>query len=281
MTASARWARSSLADRLSTPAALQLSCRIGSGLDKSEHTVIAPQADSAKARRVLPLAPRRAPPPRQLWPSRSSVIQPEPASSPGGCQKGRRLIALVVSWLARYASIVKTASAPGKPATCTRRLLRCGQAAGPVFVAAFLAEGAVRDGYLPPRHPVSSLALGWRGWIQAANFVVTGTLFLAGAAGPSRAGYPAISSRAARALIGAAGAGLIGSAVFPTDPANGYPPGSPDALPGPSRTGAAHNLAAIPSSSACTPPRSTAAGGPGGPASAGSRSTAPAPPSPC
>jgi hypothetical protein len=47
-------------------------------------------------------------------------------------------------------------------------------------------------------------------------------------------------------LIGAAGAGLIGSAVFTTDPVTGYPPGTPDALTRPTRTGIAHNLAAVP-----------------------------------
>jgi hypothetical protein len=72
----------------------------------------------------------------------------------------------------RYASSVKTASTPGKPATWTRGLLRCGQAAGPVFVVAFLLEGARREDYLPLRHPVSSLALGPRGWVQTANFTV-------------------------------------------------------------------------------------------------------------
>jgi hypothetical protein len=139
-----------------------------------------------------------------------------------------------------------TASTPRTPRTWTRRLLRCGLAAGPVFVTAFLLEGAVRDGYRPLRHPVSSLALGPRGWIQAANFAVTGTLFLAGAAGLSRAGDPATSSRGTPALIGAAGAGLVGAAVCTTDPVGGYPPGTPAALPSPSRTGTAHNLAAIP-----------------------------------
>jgi hypothetical protein len=135
---------------------------------------------------------------------------------------------------------------PGKPAGWTRRLLRCGVAAGPVFIAVFLLEGAVRDGYRPLRHPVSSLALGPRGWIQTGNFAVAGTLFLAGAAGLARAGNPASSSRAAPTLISAAGAGLIGSAVFPTDPVSGYPPGTPDALTRASRTGVAHNLAALP-----------------------------------
>ena len=66
--------------------------------------------------------------------------------------------------------------------------------AGPVFTAVFLAEGTAREGYRPLRHPVSSLALGPRGWVQAANFVVTGTLCLAGAAGLRP---PAIACRAA------------------------------------------------------------------------------------
>ncbi len=146
----------------------------------------------------------------------------------------------------RYASFVSPVSIPGTPQAWTRRLLRCGVAGGPVFVAVFLLEGAVRDGYRPLRHPVSSLALGPRGWIQAGNFAVAGTLFLAGAAGLARAGDPVASSRAAPALIGAAGAGLIGAAVFTTDPVSGYPPGTPDELTQPSPAGIVHNLAAVP-----------------------------------
>jgi len=125
-------------------------------------------------------------------------------------------------------------------------LLRCGLAAGPVFVAVFGVEGAVREGYSPLRHPVSSLALGPRGWIQTGNFAVTGTLLLAAAAGLSRAGDPAITGRAAPVLIAAAGAGLLGSAAFVTDPVSGYPPGTPDAIGHPSRTGTIHNLCGIP-----------------------------------
>ena len=141
---------------------------------------------------------------------------------------------------------METASIQGTRQAWTRRLLRCGVAAGPVFVAVFVLEGALREGYRPLRHPVSSLALGPRGWIQAGNFAAAGTMFLAAAAGLARAGDRAASSRAAPALIGAAGAGLIGSAVFTTDPVSGYPPGTPDALTRPSRRGIAHNLAALP-----------------------------------
>ena len=147
---------------------------------------------------------------------------------------------------ARYYLLVEPASAQDRPARWTRGLLSCGLAAGPVFVTTFLAEGAARDGYRPSRHPVSSLALGPRGRVQAANFAVTGTLVLAGAAGLERAADPALSSGAVPALIRAAGAGLIGAAVFATDPVSGYPPGTPDALTHPSRTGLMHNLAAVP-----------------------------------
>ena len=141
---------------------------------------------------------------------------------------------------------METASAQNGSARWTRRLLSCGLAAGPVFVTAFLIQGATREGYRPSRHPVSSLALGPRGWVQAANFAVTGTLVLADTAGLWRARDPALSTRAGQVLIGAAGAGIIGAAVFATDPVSDYPPGTPDALVAPSRTGVVHNLAAVP-----------------------------------
>ena len=141
---------------------------------------------------------------------------------------------------------MRPASADGRPGRWTRSLLYCGLAAGPVFVTAFLAEGATRKGYRPLRHPVSSLALGPRGWIQATNFAVAGTLVLAGAAGVGRTRDPALSTRTGQALIGAAGLGLIGSAVFATDPVSGYPPGTSDALVSPGRAGTIHNLAAVP-----------------------------------
>ena len=162
----------------------------------------------------------------------------EPGRLPGAGQ--------LMTSSAGYSWLVEPTSAHGRAARWTRGLLYCGLAAGPVFVTAFLVEGASREGYRPSRHPVSSLALGPRGWVQAANFAVTGTLVLAGAAGVWRAGDPALSTRVGQALIGAAGAGLIGAAVFVTDPVSGYPPGTPDALLQPSRAGIVHNLAAVP-----------------------------------
>src|SRR2546429_8809130 len=66
----------------------------------------------------------------------------------------------VAQCLARYASLVNLASIPGTPQAWTRRLLHCGVAAGPVFVAAFLLEGAVPGGDPPPRPPLRSLPPG-------------------------------------------------------------------------------------------------------------------------
>ncbi len=141
---------------------------------------------------------------------------------------------------------MELASAHGRTARWTRGLLSCGLAAGPVFVTTFLIDGVTRDGYRPSRHPVSSLALGPRGRVQTANFAVTGALVLAGAAGLGHTADPALTSRAGRALIGAAGAGLVAAAVFATDPVSGYPLGTPDVPTQPTCTGALHNLAAVP-----------------------------------
>src|SRR5690349_24312503 len=98
-------------------------------------------------------------------------------------------------------------------------LRRAGALAGPLFVAAFLAEGASRADYDPLRHPVSALARGPRGWQQRANFAVAGTLMLAGAAGLGRRGR----------VVGAAGVGVLGAGPVRTDPGLGYPPGGPSA----------------------------------------------------
>lgn len=104
----------------------------------------------------------------------------------------------------------------------------CGAVGGPLFVVAFLVQGAVRPGYDPMRHPVSSLALGPSGWTQVANFVVTGLLMLVFAAGLRRGLRDSgRHSTWGPLLIGLYAIGLVGAGVFPTDPVSGYPPGTP------------------------------------------------------
>ena len=136
-----------------------------------------------------------------------------------------------------------------RSASLTRRLLSCGVAAGPVFVGVFLVEGARRADYSALRHPVSALSLGSRGWVQVANFAAVGSLYIAGASGLGRLPDGTASARLGPALIGAAGAGLIASGVFATEPVSGYPPGPPavavEPVPRSSPVGR-HGLAAIP-----------------------------------
>ena len=125
-------------------------------------------------------------------------------------------------------------------------LLRCGLLAGPLFIATFLIEGAVREDYRPLRHPVSSLALGHRGWVQVANFSMAGALYGAFAAGLCRAQPRSAPTRLGPILVSSAALGLVGSAVFTTDPVSGYPPGTPDSPSAYSISGALHDLFAIP-----------------------------------
>ena len=113
----------------------------------------------------------------------------------------------------------------------TRRLL-WGGIAGPVlFVAIFLVEGATRPGYDPVRHFVSLLSLGDGGWVQVANFLVSGTLIAAFGVGLERRRAADRGSRWTPRLIVVAGVALVASGVFSGDPALGYPPGAPSGMP--------------------------------------------------
>jgi hypothetical protein len=47
-----------------------------------------------------------------------------------------------------------------------------------LFVTTFMLEGWLRPGYQPLSTFVSALSLGPRGWIQIANFIIFGALFL-------------------------------------------------------------------------------------------------------
>jgi hypothetical protein len=67
-------------------------------------------------------------------------------------------------------------SAPPTPSSRPSIFLACGMVAGPLFFLVFTVAGLVRPDYDPLRHPVSSLEFGPTGWVQALNFIVTGTL---------------------------------------------------------------------------------------------------------
>ena len=115
------------------------------------------------------------------------------------------------------------------PVAGTRRLLQCGVVAGPFYLAVGVVQGLVRNGFDFARHPLSVLANGPGGWVQTANFAITGLLVLAAAAGIARA-----VSKGARGMTWAlAGYGLcvFAAAFFPADPVDGFPPGTPVGMP--------------------------------------------------
>ena len=111
----------------------------------------------------------------------------------------------------------------------TTRLLRCGVIAGPLYLTVGVMQGLLRDGFDFGRHPLSVLANGSLGWIQTANFLVSGLMVIAAAVGLERVLGP--KSRGMRWFLAAYGAAMIAAAFFPADPVDGFPPGTPLGFP--------------------------------------------------
>ncbi|MER6578435.1 DUF998 domain-containing protein [Nonomuraea sp. NPDC001023] len=110
----------------------------------------------------------------------------------------------------------------------TRTLLTCGTVAGAFYIIVVLLQMLTRDGFDISRYPASMLSNGDQGWMQIANFTVSGLLFVAGAVGLHRARGPAGWDGAwGPRLVGVFGAGMIAAACFSADPADGFPPGTP------------------------------------------------------
>lgn len=113
----------------------------------------------------------------------------------------------------------------GRGAATTRSLLRWGVLAGPFYLVVGLLQALLRDGFDLARHPLSLLANGPGGWIQTANFLLTGLMVLAAAVGFRRVLGP--KSRGVTWFLGAYGVAMIAAAIFPADPVDGFPPGTP------------------------------------------------------
>jgi hypothetical membrane protein len=109
----------------------------------------------------------------------------------------------------------------------TRSLLGYGIIAGPIYVAVALAQALTRPGFDLSRHAWSLLANGHLGWIQVANFVVTGLMTVLAALGLRRALNPGRGRTWAPLLVAGYGVSLIGAGIFRADPAQGFPTGTP------------------------------------------------------
>jgi hypothetical protein len=107
--------------------------------------------------------------------------------------------------------------------------LRCGVVVGPFYLAVGLAQAFLREGFAFARHPLSVLANGPGGWVQTANFVVSGLLVIAAALGVGR--VLRAETRAAPWILSIFGASMLAAALFPADPVDGFPPGTPAGFP--------------------------------------------------
>jgi len=105
----------------------------------------------------------------------------------------------------------------------TKSLLGYGVIAGPIYVAVSLVQALTRPGFELTRHAWSLLSTGELGWIQVVNFVATGLMVVAGAAGLRRAGAGRWTPR----LVAGYGASLVAAGVFRADPTEGFPVGTP------------------------------------------------------
>lgn len=121
-----------------------------------------------------------------------------------------------------------TSTRSGKSEISTRRLLGCGIVAGPLFVGTAAIQAVTRDGYDLTRHPISLLSLGELGWIQIANFVLTGLLSIAFAVGVRRVLHPGRAGTWGPVLLAVFGLGMVLGGVFVTDPWLGFPAGVPE-----------------------------------------------------
>jgi hypothetical protein len=122
----------------------------------------------------------------------------------------------------------------------TRLLLRLGLAAGPLYVIVGLVQILAREGFDMRRHPLSLLSNGELGWIQTANFVLSGILVVLGTVGVRRLLHPSRAGTWGPLLLGVWGLGLLGAGAFPADPAPDFPPGAAVVAEGISRTGLLH-----------------------------------------
>jgi len=110
-------------------------------------------------------------------------------------------------------------------AAVTRSLLGYGVLVGPFYLVVGVAQGLLRPGFSFARHPLSVLANGDYGWVQTANFALSGIMVIAAALGVARA--VGRGARATSWTLAAFGVGVALAAIFRADPVDGFPVGTP------------------------------------------------------
>jgi len=122
----------------------------------------------------------------------------------------------------------------------TDRLLLAGTLAGPFFATSAIIQMLTREGFDVTRHPISQLSTGGAGWIQMATFALAGLGVLTLAVGLRRRLTTGTGRRLLPRMVAVFGAGLVAAGLFPMDPEQGFPVGTPD---GPAESMSWHSIA--------------------------------------
>ncbi|GGO67279.1 DUF998 domain-containing protein [Nonomuraea cavernae] len=109
----------------------------------------------------------------------------------------------------------------------TRTLLAGSVVAAPLFAVVSLTQAFTREGFDLLRHPISMLSTGDLGWLQIANFLVSGALTVAGAIGLRRVLRGTPGGTWAPRLVLVNGVAMAAAGVFVMDPGDGFPAGTP------------------------------------------------------
>ncbi|QLY28218.1 DUF998 domain-containing protein [Nocardia huaxiensis] len=120
-----------------------------------------------------------------------------------------------------------------------RILLACGIIAPLLNITVVLVLGAIRPDYDPWVVPDSNLELGPGGWMQIANYIVTGTLLLAFTMGIRPLLRSGRESTWGPILLGSYGLTFLAIGPILPDPSLGYPAGASEEL---TVHGAVHSL---------------------------------------
>ena len=111
-----------------------------------------------------------------------------------------------------------------KSSKTEKMLLKSSMVAGPLYIIIGIVQILIRPGFDPTQHDLSLMSNGSLGWIQIANFIVTGLLTILGAIGMKKALNTGKGKTWGPLLLGIYGLGLIGAGMFVADPMNGFPP---------------------------------------------------------
>jgi hypothetical membrane protein len=132
-----------------------------------------------------------------------------------------------------------SANVAGSPRVRTKSLLTVAATTGPLFWVVAVTQIGLREGFDLRQHPISQLATGDVGVIQMINFVVAGVGVLCLALAIRRRITTGVGRRSLAPLVAVFGLGLVASGLFPMDPENGFPVGTP---PGPPASMSWHSM---------------------------------------